>query len=346
MRRSMETPCWFRQSCRRWPVGLLAIGAFAQLHFSVSAACAADQTAGPTVTAGQWLAQGDRFGKVYNHSRPAAAGPSQTQEESPWSVDSEHIFGFTEGTDIGDRGDVEAEVDSIGRFGKRSGSYAATTTAFELKYTATDNFRIAPSLDVSTHNISNVPGLEDRKQLALQGAGVDLRYQVLNRTKAPFGLTFVVAPHLGRIDEGSGERVSQFSVETAALLDKDLVPDRLFGALNFIYEPEWTRSRETGMTERTSTVGLGAALTAQLFAGFLVGGEIRYMRKYEGVGLNTFAGDAVFVGPNVYVKLAKNANMSVAWNVQVAGGAADEPGRLDLTNFERHEVRFRVGVDF
>src|SRR4051795_8861069 len=98
----MKTPCWFRRSCRRWPVGLLAIGAFAQLHFSIPAAYAADAMAGPTMTAGQWLAQGDRFGKVYNHSHPAAAGAAKTQEEPPWSVDSEHIFGFTEGTDIGD----------------------------------------------------------------------------------------------------------------------------------------------------------------------------------------------------------------------------------------------------
>jgi hypothetical protein len=38
--------------------------------------------------------------------------------------------------------------------------------------------------------------------------------------------------------------------------------------------------------------------------------------------------------------------MSVAWNAQVAGRVVGEPGALDLTNFERHQVRFRLGIEF
>jgi hypothetical protein len=40
------------------------------------------------------------------------------------------------------------------------------------------------------------------------------------------------------------------------------------------------------------------------------------------------------------------ANMTLAWNVQVGGRAHGEIGRLDLTNFERNQVRLRFGFGF
>jgi hypothetical protein len=39
-------------------------------------------------------------------------------------VDSEHLFGFTEGADIGEAGEREAETETIGRFGRAEGTYA------------------------------------------------------------------------------------------------------------------------------------------------------------------------------------------------------------------------------
>jgi hypothetical protein len=48
-------------------------------------------------------------------------------------IDTEHIFGFVEGGDIGGRGDLELEKESAARFGKRVGSYAAVSTLFDLK---------------------------------------------------------------------------------------------------------------------------------------------------------------------------------------------------------------------
>jgi len=47
-------------------------------------------------------------------------------------IDTEHIFGFVEGGDIGKRGDLELEKETALRFGKRVGSYAAVSTLFDL----------------------------------------------------------------------------------------------------------------------------------------------------------------------------------------------------------------------
>jgi hypothetical protein len=53
-----------------------------------------------------------------------------------------------------------------------------------------------------------------------------------------------------------------------------------------------------------------------------------------------------FVGPNLYFKLPSDWYVSAAWNVQVAGRAVGEPFSLDLTNFERHQVLFKLGAGF
>lgn len=279
-------------------------------------------------------------------ARSAASAGHQPANGGEAEVDSEHIFGFTEGSDVGDAGEKEIELEPLGRFGKRGGSYAATSTELLLKYSLTNNFRIAPFVAVASHNISNVPGLENRDQFRFEGAGAEIRYRLLDREHAPFGLTLSASPHRGSVDETTGAPVEQYGSEFAALLDRTLIPNRLFAAVNLVYEPEWTKQRTTGEWERDSTIGIGAAITAQLVPRLFLGAELRYLRTYDGVTLNTFLGDALFLGPNVYLKLSKSWFFSAAWNVQVAGGAVGEAGPLDLTNFERHQVRLRVGASF
>src|SRR5262245_5812012 len=279
---------------------------------------------------------------VFAHERP---GATRSDDAKHAEIDTEHIFGIVEGSDIGDAGESEAEVEPFGRFGKRGGSYAATSTLVTYKYVPIENFRIAPLLTFASHNISNVPGLDNIDRFTLEGAGAEVRWRLLDRTKAPIGLTLSAAPQRNRIDETAGQLVEQYAVELAALIDKELVPDRLFAALNLLYEPAWTRQRATGEWERDATVGFGVALSAQVAAGVFVATEARYLRRYDGITLNTFLGEGLFVGPSIYVKV-NQWFASVAWNVQVAGHAVGEPFRLDLTNFERHEVRLRFGVGF
>jgi hypothetical protein len=48
------------------------------------------------------------------------------EEQAGSAVDSEHIFGFTEGADIGDEGERELESLTIGRLGKQ-GDFAVLT---------------------------------------------------------------------------------------------------------------------------------------------------------------------------------------------------------------------------
>src|SRR5215475_14404860 len=74
--------------------------------------------------------------------RPTTAEPNKQTDDT---VDSEHLFGFTQGSDIGERGEKELETDSTGRFGRQGGTYAVRSTALEAKYTPLDYFRVAGS---------------------------------------------------------------------------------------------------------------------------------------------------------------------------------------------------------
>jgi hypothetical protein len=196
------------------------------------------------------------------------------------------------------------------------------------------------------HGIAGVTGLDDRKQAAFDGVSSEARYRLLDRDHAPFGLTVGAEPHLARVDETSGEPVFNFGSEFSIAVDKELIENRLFGALNFIYDPEVTQSLSTLLWQREATLGVFASVTTQFRPGIFVGAEARYLRRHEGLGFDPFAGEALFAGPTMYVTLAKNVAVSAAWNVQVAGRAVDAPGSLDLKNFERHQAKLRLMYNF
>ena len=78
----------------------------------------------------------------------------------------------------------------------------------------------------------------------------------------------------------------------------------------------------------------------------VMGGEVRYLRAYDGLGLDHYRGNALFVGPTFNVKIAKNAGLSGTVNFQVAGKALEDPGRLDLLNYERIQAMLRFNLLF
>jgi len=144
----------------------------------------------------------------------------------------------------------------------------------------------------------------------------------------------------------SGAPVDRHGVDLTLAADKELVPNRIVGAFNLLYTPEVSRSRIDGTWSRESTVGVATALMVQIRPGIFVGAEARYLRSYEGLGLDRFEGHALFFGPTVYAKLSARSWIALAWSAQVAGRSVDETGALDLVNFERHQATLKFGVTF
>jgi hypothetical protein len=261
-------------------------------------------------------------------------------------IDTEHLFGFMIGADVGNLGEREFQSDTAGSFGKNGGRYRAIGQELELEFVPIRNFRVEVGSTFGSHLISGVPGLDDQRRLSWQGASIDLRYRFLDRETAPFGLTFATGLHANRVDETTAEAVRSFGTEFRLAFDRELVSDRVIAAFNLIYEPEWTRVIGSGVMERESTAGAALGLMAQLQPGFLLGGEARYLRKYEGAGLEELAGQALFVGPTAYFQLSKRSRLTASWSVQAWGRPAGTTAGLDLVNFERHQARLVFGVNF
>ena len=261
-------------------------------------------------------------------------------------IDTEHLFGFMIGTDVGNVGEREFQSRTTGRFGKDGSRYRTINQEFELEFVPVKDFRVEIGSAFAGHDIRAVPGLDDRRQLAWQGASIDLRYRFLDRESAPFGLTFAVETQLNRIDEVSGAAVRNFETEFRLALDRELIPNHVLVALNLIYQPEWTRVLATGGAEQEATIGAALGAMVRIRPDILVGGEARYLRRYEGIGLEEFSGQAFFVGPTAYFQLSPRSRLTAAWSVQAWGRPAGSRAALDLVNFERHQARLVFGVNF
>src|SRR5262249_5380067 len=61
----------------------------------------------------------------------ANAGEAGEAADRAWRIDTEHLFGFIIGTDIGEVGDKEVEAEVAGNLGKQPGSYTALFPSLE-----------------------------------------------------------------------------------------------------------------------------------------------------------------------------------------------------------------------
>jgi hypothetical protein len=273
-----------------------------------------------------------------------ALAPARASAEE--GFDTEHIFGFMIGTDVGNPGERELQSQTTGRFGKGGGTYRALAQEVEIEIVPLPNFRIEVGGTATLHDITGVPDIDDRRQLNFQGASLDLRYRLLDRERAPFGLTVAAELHGDRVDETTGAKGRMYGTDFKLAFDRELIPNFAIGALNLIYQPEWARFETTGLSEKSSTIGVALAGMVRVRPNMLLGGEVRYFRQYEGIGLGEFAGQALFVGPTAYFQLSERSRLTMSWSMQAWGRSAGSSANLDLVNFERHEARLVFGVNF
>jgi hypothetical protein len=70
------------------------------------------------------------------------------------------------------------------------------------------------------------------------------------------------------------------------------------------------------------------------------------LRHYDGTFFNSFTGDAVYLGPTFYWKIAPKVLMSAAWETQIAGREVGVGANLDLTDFSRSRARLLLEFEF
>ena len=275
------------------------------------------------------------------------SGAARAEDASSWrDIETKYIFGFTTGSGIGLEGEKEFTVDSLGRFGKRDGHYAASETKFEFEFSPSQFIQIEFGALGSTHNIGGVTDLDDRSQVAFGGAFAEFRYLAIERTSNnPLAVTLAVEPTVRRIDETSGERVRNFEFETVINADLELMRNRLFAGFNLLYEPEVTQTA-IGDTQREATFGASAALSLRIASNVVIGGEVWYLRHYDAANLSAFSGDTVLLGPTLYVQFTPKMFMTAAWNTQVWGREIGNPVALNLAEFQRNRAKLKFAYEF
>lgn len=278
------------------------------------------------------------------------------------AIETENLFGFVLGSDTEEAGARTLALETVGRFGKRAGSYRGFVQKLEYGIGATDDLSLALSALGDHHRLRRVPDFEDvPARSTFSGIGAEVRWRILDRRAAPFGLTLHLEPSLARIDETSGQAGRKLGSESKLILDREFVPDTLFGAVNLVLDGERMKERRAGTAaERAAVAGVGAALAYRV-SGVFIGAETRLLRAYEGIGLRQWQGQALYVGPTLFARLPQGGWLAAAWNVQVAGrqaAAKAGPGsaeaardgarrdRRDHINFERHQVRLKIGFEF
>jgi len=264
-----------------------------------------------------------------------------------YEAESKYMFGFLDGADIGNQGEKAFEYETTGSFQKRGGRYSAIEHEFEFEYVPTQNFAVEFSAHALSHSISGVEGLSDFSGTQFSGLSAKLRYLIIGRGPgSPIGLTVSAEPEWARVDDVDGTRTQSYASEFRVVADTELIANRLYAALNLIYEPSTAKPADTGIWERSSSAGvaLGLAYRVTPTVAFGVGAE--YDRAYDGLALQTFDGHALFVGPTLQINFTPKVLLAAAFSAQVAGHAVDDPRALDLTNFERYRANLKLEFEF
>lgn len=95
----------------------------------------------------------------------------------------------------------------------------------------------------TVHAIRNVPGVADVNQTQFGGLSAEAKYLLVERSpNQPFALSLIVEPAWSRVG-GEGGRERAFEIESKLAGDVMLIPNRLYAAVNLIWEPEAVKDR-------------------------------------------------------------------------------------------------------
>ena len=269
---------------------------------------------------------------------PAAAEPQESEpKRAEVHFDTEHIFGFGEGSDIGPMGEYEIECFTVGAFGA-VGSNFNIGNETSLRYSVIDGLRLSVGALSDYLNLHNLPSPGARNGLNLSGLITEVRWNIFNRLTSPFGMTLTVNPEWRRTVPKSGRYNDNFAVTAALLIDKEVIPDKLFMELNLVYSPTFLPLNGRWLRDDSFTVLVGGSYV--ITSDILIGAEIRHENLAPSILPNAHA---LFIGPHLFLQLADSLTASFAWAFQIPDLGARN---ADLANFERYEAGLRLVYSF
>jgi hypothetical protein len=251
-----------------------------------------------------------------------------------------------------------------GRLQAPRGRYRALGAFLEYERVLTEDAKVSWAPPSTASRPGACRGWRTGRRGGSPGFSAELRYRFVKPTpSSPFGLAFSLEPGSGSGIPAAASGGRGYGLEAKLILDGALVPDRVFGAVNLLYEIE--RFRPPGLAafdedgervslsdpqaatfarapaEREDDAGRLRRLAFKVADDVFLGGEARYLRKYEGFNLRSFEGQAFFLGPPSW---RSSPRTSPVGHVERPGGGAGpwRAGRLDLDNFEQHQARLKL----
>lgn len=304
-----------------------------------------EQVKGRSAAGGSTETKGSAASSAAKSAAPAAPAEKPAEDSK---VDTWNIFGFTQGSDVGAKGEHSVSVEAGRGWMRRGRSFAGLRGTIQYAYGAADRLNLAGTLsgDTEQQRGPSVPTGEPGWAAASLGLSGTAKYQLLKRGEAPIGLSIEVTPYALRGSETEGARTETVGAELRLTADVPIIPERLYAAANLSYGAEKTTVQPWRAADRAAELGASAAVSYAVANNVFVGSELRYLASYTGFGLDARNGWAVFLGPTLYLSLGQGY-LGAAWSVQVAGRAAGERrASLDLTNFERHQFLLKTGFSF
>ena len=294
--------------------------------------------------------------KAKSSSKSGSSGGKDDKFDKQKDVDTEHLFGFTEGSDAGEKGEQEVVVDTISRLSKRrngpgSFTYRVFDTRFAYQFNPADRFSVELSAFGNLRWQRNITELDDKCYGTFDGASVELKYQFLKGSaEQPLGLAIELRPRFTRVLPVEGNGADVFDMESLVQLDVQVVPGKVWYGSNISFEPATGRQRgAAGQGYRSSTFLWSNAVVGQVAEGTFLGPEVRYLRGYDGVFLNRLESEAVFIGPALHRRFTEKVWLTLAYATQIWGRDTDPVYArrgLGLNQFERHNLRVKFGMEF
>lgn len=269
------------------------------------------------------------------------AVPAATAHQEP--------FAYLRGAQVEARGEWELEQWTTARLGKADGRYLGLDLQTELEYGVTDRFQTSLYLNTIYHDIEDARGgsetFDDRNAFVFDGTSAELKYQISDPFRQPWGLALYFEPGYRRFSAVSGEREDAWFLESKIIVQRHFFDHRLIVAFNYTVEPEWEREPgeewETGL-EMEWALGASWALSSS----WRVGVEARLDTEFAEADLDQQEFSAFFLGPNVH--FARDRWYATLAVLPQIAGWRDAPGTdgLHLDDQERLELRLKLGFEF
>ncbi|RZI83605.1 MAG: hypothetical protein EOP38_12060 [Rubrivivax sp.] len=274
----------------------------------------------------------------------------------------ENLFGYIRGAEVLPKGASEFYQWFTQRSDKGQGTYRAIDSKTEFEYGLTDRFQVSAELNAMSLKTSGlvIDGYlpSDKKfGLRLQGVELGMKYNFLSPAKDDFGLSGLASFEYGVLDVHSGQKKTEYEVETQLQAQKYFMEGQLVWVgnvgLRAAYEQrkaidnlpagfDWPTDPEMEISTK-----IGTGLSYRFQPNWYIGAELLHETEFETeVGQERWS---LFGGPTLHYGGDKWW-ASLTYFKQLRGGGEKYVGQADdglhLIEKTKQEIRLKVGYNF